>query len=132
MKTSLQYVLPAVIAVTILSFIPLLSVRATWIDVLLLCTGLAGAGVITFIILQKTQKLNIQEKFLKDKQNFELLVGSIRDYAIFLLDVNGLVASWNSGAESINGACVKIVLPFTPTLFLLPYMINCTNIMVMQ
>ena len=103
MKNLLRYALPATVAVTILSFIPLLLVRVIWTDILLLSTGLAGVAVITFIILHKTQILNIQEKFLKDRQNFESLVGSIREYAIFLLDINGLVASWNSGAESIKG-----------------------------
>lgn len=34
---------------------------------------------------------------------FRLLVSSVRDYAIFHLDVNGRVASWNTGAERIKG-----------------------------
>jgi PAS domain S-box-containing protein len=34
---------------------------------------------------------------------FRLLVQSIVDYAIYLLDVNGTVTSWNSGAERIKG-----------------------------
>jgi PAS domain S-box-containing protein len=34
---------------------------------------------------------------------YRLLVDSIRDYAIFLLDPEGRVASWNPGAERING-----------------------------
>ncbi len=34
---------------------------------------------------------------------FRLLVSSVRDYAIFHLDVNGRVASWNAGAERIKG-----------------------------
>jgi PAS domain S-box-containing protein len=34
---------------------------------------------------------------------FRLLVQSIVDYAIYMLDVNGNVTSWNSGAERIKG-----------------------------
>ncbi len=34
---------------------------------------------------------------------FRLLVETVRDYAIFLLDVDGRVMSWNAGAERING-----------------------------
>jgi PAS domain S-box-containing protein len=34
---------------------------------------------------------------------FELLVSSIRDYAIFLLDAGGHVRTWNAGAELIKG-----------------------------
>jgi PAS domain S-box-containing protein len=34
---------------------------------------------------------------------FRLLVERVRDYAIFLLDPDGRVASWNAGAERIKG-----------------------------
>ncbi|UXI66293.1 hybrid sensor histidine kinase/response regulator [Tahibacter amnicola] len=34
---------------------------------------------------------------------FRLLVGQVRDYAIFVLDTNGIVISWNAGAERIKG-----------------------------
>jgi PAS domain-containing protein len=34
---------------------------------------------------------------------FRLLVESAKDYAIFLLDPNGRVATWNQGAERIKG-----------------------------
>src|SRR5689334_13383943 len=34
---------------------------------------------------------------------FHLLVEAVQDYAIFMLDPAGLVASWNPGAERIKG-----------------------------
>ncbi|MCC5847471.1 MAG: PAS domain S-box protein [Verrucomicrobia bacterium] len=34
---------------------------------------------------------------------FRLLVESVKDYAIYLLDPEGTVVSWNSGAERCNG-----------------------------
>ena len=34
---------------------------------------------------------------------FRRMVESVRDYAIFLLDIQGHVASWNLGAERLNG-----------------------------
>jgi PAS domain S-box-containing protein len=34
---------------------------------------------------------------------FELLVQSVRDYSIYLLDLDGTVASWNAGAERCKG-----------------------------
>ena len=34
---------------------------------------------------------------------FRLLVESVRDYAIFMLDPEGHVSTWNAGAENING-----------------------------
>ena len=39
----------------------------------------------------------------RDAESFRLLVASTIDYAIFLLDPDGHVASWNIGAERIKG-----------------------------
>ncbi len=39
----------------------------------------------------------------RDDEMFRLLVENVRDYAIFMLDPDGHVATWNSGAESIKG-----------------------------
>jgi PAS domain S-box-containing protein len=36
-------------------------------------------------------------------RGFQLLVDAITDYAIFLLDANGIVSSWNSGAQRTKG-----------------------------
>ncbi|MGH9763903.1 MAG: PAS domain-containing sensor histidine kinase [Blastocatellia bacterium] len=37
------------------------------------------------------------------EEPFRLLVQSVRDYAIFMLDSEGYIATWNAGAESIKG-----------------------------
>ena len=36
-------------------------------------------------------------------ERFQLLVESVKDYAIFILDPAGVIKSWNSGAERIKG-----------------------------
>jgi PAS domain S-box-containing protein len=38
-----------------------------------------------------------------DADLYRLLVHTVRDYGIFLLDPAGYVASWNDGAERIKG-----------------------------
>ncbi|WP_340313184.1 hybrid sensor histidine kinase/response regulator [Rhizorhabdus argentea] len=44
------------------------------------------------------------EKTLKrSEEQFRLLVQSVTDYAIFMLDAQGYVSSWNAGAERIKG-----------------------------
>ncbi|MCR5877069.1 PAS domain-containing sensor histidine kinase [Phenylobacterium sp. J367] len=40
---------------------------------------------------------------ITEDQRFRLLVESIVDYAIFMLDVNGTVSNWNPGASRIKG-----------------------------
>ena len=37
------------------------------------------------------------------EEQFRLLVSSVKDYAIFMLDVEGHVATWNAGAQRIKG-----------------------------
>ena len=37
------------------------------------------------------------------EDRFRLLVESVKDYAIFMLDTGGHVATWNLGAERIKG-----------------------------
>ena len=39
----------------------------------------------------------------ESEERFRLLVESIGDYAIFMLDANGIVTTWNRGAERIKG-----------------------------
>ena len=40
---------------------------------------------------------------LSAERNFRLMVESVKDYAIFMLDPNGVVTTWNRGAERIKG-----------------------------
>lgn len=37
------------------------------------------------------------------EDSYRLLIESVEDYAIFLLDTNGYVVTWNKGAERIKG-----------------------------
>jgi len=44
-----------------------------------------------------------EENLRRSEERFRLLVESVRDYAIFMLDPEGYVATWNAGAERIKG-----------------------------
>ena len=49
-----------------------------------------------------TRKL-AEEDLRQSTEIFQLLVSSVRDYAIFMLDPNGYIATWNRGAQRIKG-----------------------------
>ncbi len=44
-----------------------------------------------------------KENLRQSEERFKLLVESVRDYAIFMLDPNGHVLTWNAGAERFKG-----------------------------
>jgi PAS domain S-box-containing protein len=44
-----------------------------------------------------------EEMARRSEQRFGLLVDSVKDYAIFMLDPEGNVSSWNEGAQRIKG-----------------------------
>src|SRR5438445_9216906 len=43
------------------------------------------------------------EKLRASEEQFRLLVESVEEYAIYMLDPDGVVTTWNSGAEKIKG-----------------------------
>ncbi|HEX7838050.1 MAG TPA: PAS domain-containing sensor histidine kinase [Kofleriaceae bacterium] len=44
------------------------------------------------------------------KERFQILVESIKDYAIFMLDDRGYVATWNAGAQRIKGYTAREII----------------------
>jgi PAS domain S-box-containing protein len=47
---------------------------------------------------------------IADERNFRLLVQGVVDYAIYMLDPNGIVANWNAGAERIKGYSAREIV----------------------
>jgi PAS domain S-box-containing protein len=50
-----------------------------------------------------TARKEMEERLRESEERFRLLVGSVKDYAIFMLDPNGFVMNWNEGAAQIKG-----------------------------
>ncbi|MEP7086774.1 MAG: PAS domain S-box protein, partial [Gemmatimonadota bacterium] len=50
-----------------------------------------------------TDRRAAEESLRASEERFRTLVQSVKDYAIFMLDPNGIVASWNEGARRIKG-----------------------------
>jgi PAS domain S-box-containing protein len=62
-----------------------------------------GSTLITASVRDISARIEEEEKLKKANKDFQLLVRSVKDYAIFMLDTNGRITSWNNGAENIKG-----------------------------
>lgn len=50
-----------------------------------------------------TAQRAVESDLRRSEENFRRLVTAVGEYAIFMLDVDGIVVSWNSGAQRIKG-----------------------------
>ena len=64
------------------------------------------------ILLNKRDylKMKTEDKLLESEQRFRLLVSSVKDYAIFMVDINGIIVSWNEGAAHIKGYSTEEII----------------------
>jgi len=67
-----------------------------------------------------TERRNAEEALRHSEERFRLLVQSVRDYAILMLDAEGKIASWNEGAQQIKGYSADEILGRSFTLFYPP------------
>ena len=60
------------------------------------------------------------EELRRSEERFRLLVEKVKDYAIFMLDPEGCVNSWNAGAERIKGYRSEEIIGRHFSVFYLP------------
>ena len=62
-----------------------------------------GRTTYTVILRDTSARKQIEDKLRQAETRQRLLIDSIQDYAIYMLDPVGCVVSWNSGAERLKG-----------------------------
>jgi len=76
-----------------------------WANVIITALHDAQGKLIGFgkVTRDMTEQRRTAEALRQSEETFRLLVQSVKDYAIFMLDVSGRVMSWNAGASYIKG-----------------------------
>ncbi|NDQ55627.1 MAG: PAS domain S-box protein [Acidipila sp.] len=69
-----------------------------------------SAGKVLEINRNITDRKKIEAKLQENEQRCQLMVEGVRDFAIFLLDTDGRVASWNAGAERFKGYTAEEII----------------------
>jgi len=62
-----------------------------------------GESLALAVVRDVTQRKHTEEALRRSEEQFRSIVNSVEDYAIFLLDAEGHVNTWNPGAERIKG-----------------------------
>jgi PAS domain S-box-containing protein len=70
----------------------------------------AGEMVLCAVVDITERKRAVEEALRQREESFQLLVDSIRDCAIFMLDPEGRIATWNNGAKRLKGYQAEEIL----------------------
>jgi PAS domain S-box-containing protein len=75
----------------------------------------AEGTMVLAAIVDITERKRADQALRESEEGFRLLVDGVKDYAIFMIDLDGHVISWNKGAEGIKGYRADEVLgrPFS-------------------
>jgi PAS domain S-box-containing protein len=68
-----------------------------------------------------TERRRQEELLRHSEEQFRLLLESVKDHAIFMVDVEGKVLTWNAGAQAIKGYTATEVLGKHFSMFLTPH-----------
>jgi PAS domain S-box-containing protein len=66
--------------------------------------------LVSSAIRDVTQRKQMQERHREDEIRFRLLIDAVKDYAIISFDPDGLVTSWNSGAQRLKGYSAEEIM----------------------
>lgn len=73
------------------------------VDIMLSPFQVAGETFSLAVVRDITERKRIETALHRTEESFRLLVESVKDHAIFMLDPSGYVMTWNCGAERIKG-----------------------------
>jgi two-component system, chemotaxis family, CheB/CheR fusion protein len=77
--------------------------RCIWMRLLPYRTTDDRIGGVVLTFLDITKRKRVEDRLRTSEARLRLLIDSVTDYAIFTLDADGLIATWNTGAARLFG-----------------------------
>jgi PAS domain S-box-containing protein len=76
-----------------------------WASVIITALRDASGALVGFAKVTRdlTERRRAEQILRESEERFRLIIDGVRDYAIFMLEPDGRVASWNKGAQRIKG-----------------------------
>ncbi|HEX6243383.1 MAG TPA: PAS domain S-box protein [Polyangiales bacterium] len=76
-----------------------------WASVVITAMRDAGGELLGFAKVTRdlTERRRAQEELRRSDERLRLLIQSVKEYAIFMLDGEGRIATWNQGAQRLKG-----------------------------
>ena len=80
----------------------------------------AGRNARLVVATDITEQKRAEDALKESEERFRLMVSNVKDYAIIVLSPEGLVSSWNGGAQKIKGYKAEEILGKHFSVFYLP------------
>ena len=80
------------------------------VDIALRPLPTSGGQLVVGAVRDARERVARERALRESEERYEMLINGIQDYAVFMLDANGAVASWNPAAERIKGYTAEEII----------------------